>query len=110
MYSQQNLESVKFYKTNHSLSSTNKLGKRREGRERGRERASERGLKKKSLERDSSLVIGRSLYTNWILDNIKKSLLIFLCDKDIVVIFENSVFLFETFMGKEIWYLIFSSK
>lgn len=38
VYNQQNLEYVKFYETNNSLFSINKLGKRQERREKGRER------------------------------------------------------------------------
>lgn len=44
VYNQQNLEYVKFYKTNHSFFSINKLGKRQERRKRGRER--EKGREK----------------------------------------------------------------
>ena len=43
VYNQQNLEYVKFYETNHSLFSINKLGKRQERREKGRERERKRG-------------------------------------------------------------------
>lgn len=57
VYNQQNLEYVKFYETNHSLFSINKLGKRQERREKGRERErkEKRRLKSKSFKKNSCL-------------------------------------------------------